>query len=671
MTMIPVAQLQQWDTDQAMLYGLFTQSPVQLTVFGPDGRVTWGNAAIEEQFGSRELWVGRSIRDLMPRGELLSPERAESLDEVIGEVFHTGEPVFDVHFRSPTALDPAHHHVWSASYFRLEDADRRPLGVCESAFEITDRYEAWQRVALLGRTSSIGRTLDMCRTADELATVVIPDFADAARVELAEFVLAGDDPPSAPAGEPPPLRSVVDRTADGRSAVHLYPSTPAEGQQQFVLPLQVGDVLLGRATFLRLTPRDPFSERDRALAAELVSRTAVCIDNARRYAREHTIALHLQRNLLPDRLPEPTGVEIAHHYAPAPGPIGVGGDWYDVIPLSGARVGLVVGDVAGHGLNAAATMGRLRTTVRALAVLDLDPGELLARLDDLVAQARIGIHPAHGDPREDAAIGARCLYAVYDPCSGQCCVASAGHLPPVVARPDSDAGLLDLAVGPLLGVGGLPFETTEFRLPEGSMLALFTDGLVQRPDEDLDVGVEELCRALSQPGTSPAEACSVIAASSPDGPAQDDAVLLLVRVQTLAVHNMASWPIDPVPEEVARARTLATDQLTKWGLEEATFVVELVVSELVTNAIRYGGAPVCLRLLRDQDRTLTCEVSDGGHTSPHLRRAGMDDEGGRGLFLVAQLTDRWGTRYTREGKTIWTELPLSASATEREIPLFG
>lgn len=669
-TLIPADRLQQWSTDQAILNGLFVQSPIQLTVFGSDGRVKWGNAAIEEQFGSSQEWVGQHVRNLMPGGAILSPEHQGSLDEVISEVFRTGEPVFDLHFRSPTPQDPVHQHVWSASYFRLQDADRRPLGVCESAFDITERYEVWQRVALLGRASSIGSTLDACRTADELATVAVPDFAGAVRVELAEYVLAGEEPPSAIADSTYPLRSVVERADDGRPAAHWYSSAPAKGPLQLVLPLEVGGMLLGRATFVRFAPRDPFGDEDRALAVELVSRTAVCVDNARRYSRERATALLLQRNLLPGRLPESTGVEIAHHYAPAAGPMGVGGDWYDVIPLSGARVGLVVGDVVGHGLNAAATMGRLRTTVRALAVLDLDPGELLARLDDLVAQVGIGIHPAHGDPREDPAIGARCLYAVYDPCSGQCSVASAGHLPPVVAGPDGEAALLAMDVGPPLGIGGLPFEGIEFKVSAGSTLALFTDGLVQRPGADLDSGVEDLCRVLSQ-GMPPSEACSVIAASSTGGTAKDDAALLLVRVQILAEHNMASWLIRPEPEEVAAARTLATDQLKEWGLEEVTFVVELVVSELVTNAIRYGGAPVCLRLLRDQDRTLICEVSDGGHTSPHLRRAGLDEEGGRGLFLVAQLTERWGTRYSRGGKTIWTQVPLGTATAQQEMPLSG
>ncbi|MFF9780608.1 SpoIIE family protein phosphatase [Streptomyces sp. NPDC013978] len=665
--LVPSDRLQQWATDQAMLTGLFTQSAIALTVYGPDMRVAWVNAAVEAQHGLRpEEWVGRYITDMFPQGEILSPEyRGRALEDVIAQVFHSGTPVLDLHYRSPTSVDPAHLRVWSCSYFRLQDGGGRALGVCESAFDITDRYEARRRLALLSRASSIGRHLDASRTAEELAAVLVPEFADMVRVELAENVLAaGDAAPLAPGGQPYPLRCVVERTADERVAVQAYPSQSPEGRLRLVLPLRAGDTLLGRVTLERFAPRDPYGEEEHALAMELVSHTAVCVDNARRYAREHVAALTLQRNLLPAALPEPTGVEIAHHYSPAADPKGVGGDWYDVIPLSGARVGLVVGDVSGHGLNAAATMGRLRTTVRALAALDLDPGELLTRLGDLVAQARIGIHSVEGDPPEDQAIGARCLYAVYDPASGHCSMASAGHLPPIVTRPDGTVEALDMAIGPPLGTDPLPFECTDLELPAGSMLALFTDGLIQRPDSDLDSGLAELRRVLGRRGMTPAEARSAIVARLPAGAARDDTALLLVRVHRLSEPHMASWPIPADTAEVAAARNLATHQLTEWGLDDVAFVVELVVSELVTNAIRYGGAPVCLRLLRDRDRTLICEVSDGGHTSPHLRRAGLDDEGGRGLFMVAQLTERWGTRYARDGKTIWTEVPLRMTSLE-------
>lgn len=435
-------------------------------------------------------------------------------------------------------------------------------------------------------------------------------------------------------------------------------TTDTEGPQRLILPLASRGEVLGSVAFTRTPPRHPFTDQDRTLAEELVSRAAAWIDNARRYTREHATALTLQRSLLPQALPQVTAVDVAHRYLPAVGRRGVGGDWYDVVPLSGARVGLVVGDVVGHGLNAAATMGRLRTTVRALAALDLTPDELLARLDDLVGQARIGIHRISESGPEDPALGATCLYAVYDPVSGTCSVASAGHPAPVVAVAGDRPELLHLSVGPPLGVGGLPFESTEFSLPEGSLLAFYTDGLVESRHQDIDSGIADLCRALDDPTLGLDSLCELITAPAATGPAEDDAALLLVRAQALPVESTASWRIPGDPSAVAGARELTHGQLEQWGLEDIAFVTELVVSELVTNAIRYGGDPITLRLLRDEGRTLICEVTDGAHTSPHLRRAANDDEGGRGLFLVAQCTDGWGTRYTRGGKTIWTEIRL-------------
>jgi anti-sigma regulatory factor (Ser/Thr protein kinase) len=373
----------------------------------------------------------------------------------------------------------------------------------------------------------------------------------------------------------------------------------------------------------------------------------------------------LQRSLLPRALPEPAGVELAHRYLPATGPVGVGGDWYDVIPLSGARVGFVVGDVAGHGMNAAATMGRLRTTVAALAALDLGPEELLARLDDLVVRSG-AVRTA--DEAEDQAFGVTCLYAIYDPVSRRCVVARAGHPPPVLATPGGRAELLDLPAGPPLGLGGLPFESREVELPEGAVLALYTDGMVESRDRDIDVGIRALCEAVSRPDGGPLEdLCANVTAALLPRPPEDDAALLLVRMHALAEDLVSTWEIRDDPSDVARSRSLVCEQLGRWGVDEGVaFTVELVVSELVTNAIRYGRPPIRMRLIRE--RGLIVEVSDGGHTSPHLRRAAMEDEGGRGLFLVAQMTQRWGTRYTPAGKTIWTEVSLTPTPLEALTP---
>ncbi|MEU0405206.1 SpoIIE family protein phosphatase [Streptomyces sp. NPDC006197] len=665
---VEAERMERWATDQAMLAGLSAQSPISLTVIDADARVKWVNPATETAFGiGRDDYFGLQVRDLLPDGEIISPgPHGRSLESVIDHVLRTGEPVIDLHYRSSLPGEPpTRRHVWSCSYFRLQDVTGHNLGVGESAFEITERYEAQRRLELLSRSSGIGTTLDGVRTCEELVTVVVPDLTDAARIDLAESVLAGEEP--GPWGASTPFRRVTRGNAAGHDGAPTG-ETRADGRR-LVLPLTAGAARLGTVTLLRTAQRDPFTDADRALAAELVAHTAVCVDNGRRYARERATALLFQRNLLPQELPEHTAVETAHHYVPSTGPTGVGGDWYDVIPLSGARVGLVVGDVVGHGLHAAVTMGRLRTTVRALAALDLAPEELLSRLDDLVGQARIGVDPKETDGT-DPAVGARCLYLVYDAVHGRCAAATAGHLPPVLVAPGGPAEPLDMPVGLPLGVGGLPFESAEFEIAENSLLALFTDGLVTGAERDPDAGVAGLCRMLSEHrGLPPAVVRDRIVESGLPADARDDAALLLVRVHALAEDHMAGWRIDPDPGKVAGARASANAQLEHWGLDAVGFAVELIVSELVTNAIRYGAPPVDLRLLRDKDRALICEVSDSRETSPHLRRARPDEEGGRGLFLVAQLADQWGTRYTREGKTIWAEVPIGTD--DGGLDLFG
>ncbi|MFJ4616728.1 SpoIIE family protein phosphatase [Streptomyces sp. NPDC088812] len=669
------AEQAHWEAvGRSVLAGLDRESPVHLVVYDTGARLRWINAAVEKQFGVplREA-AGRFVKDLLPQGRVLGHDdrKVSGVEEIVERVVRTGTPVADVRYRSATRLDPHRERVWSCSYFRLQDEEGRPIGVCEASLDITDRYVARQRLALLSRASgSIGRTLDIQRTAGDLAELVVPDFADAAVVDVFEPVLSGQEPPRG--GTRSPLRRAARRpcadasdatASDTLDALRLRclaeagpVADPAAGA--VAVPLTARGALLGVVALVRSWPRSPFEPEEILLAEELVSRTAVCVDNARRYTREHATALMLQRDLLPRALPEPPGLEIAHRYLPAAGPAGVGGDWYDVIPLSGARVGMVVGDVAGHGMGAAATMGRVRTTVAALAALDLAPDELLARLDDLVARTDTTL-PSGATEAEDQALGVTCLYAIYDPVSRHCVMARAGHLPPVLVTPDGHAELVDLPAGPPLGLGGLPFESADIELPEAAMLALYTDGLVESRETDIDRGVRSLCAALSGPGHDPLEkTCDgVIGRLLPQAP-EDDAALLLLRVHALAENLVATWDIPLDAGEVARARSLARDRLTAWGVDEAaSFVVELVVSELVTNALRYGGAPVTLRLIRE--RGLIVEVSDGGHTSPHLRRAAMEDEGGRGLFLVAQLTRRWGTRYTPTGKIIWTEVSLT------------
>jgi serine phosphatase RsbU (regulator of sigma subunit)/anti-sigma regulatory factor (Ser/Thr protein kinase) len=431
------------------------------------------------------------------------------------------------------------------------------------------------------------------------------------------------------------------------------------------VPLSARGITLGVAVFARHRRPESFGEDDLLLAQEITARAAVSIDNARRYTRERETAVALQRTLLPQRLPRQAAVDVAFRYLPTAGRAGVGGDWFDVIPLSSARVALVVGDVVGHGIHASATMGRLRTAVRTLADVDVPPDELLTHLDDLVlrlstdSDADSGPRADRSDQAAESAggFGATCLYAVYDPVSRVCTLARAGHPPPAVVSPEGTVEFLDVPAGPPLGLGGLPFETAEYTLPEGSLLALYTDGLIESRDQDIDEGLTRLRKALAQSTANLDDLCDTVLDTLPPERRTDDIALLIARTHALDTHHVATWDLPAAAAVVARARTLATDQLATWGLDDAAFVTELVVSELVTNAIRHAEPPIQLRLIHD--RNLICEVTDASSTAPHLRRARTYDEGGRGLLLVAQLTQGWGTRQTDTGKTIWAEQGVS------------
>ncbi|MFI1964280.1 SpoIIE family protein phosphatase [Streptomyces pathocidini] len=540
----------------------------------------------------------------------------------------------------------------------------------------------------------VGTTLDVERTAEELAEFAVPRFADYVTVDLAEPVLRGEDPKPQGSGSHPLRRAAangiredapfyrlgqlitfVPRTPQGAgfdtgraiveadmAAFRGWQTQDPDRARQIIafgihsmmsVPLRARGDILGMATFWRSEKPEPFDEEDLSLAEELVARAAVCIDNARRYTREHTMAVTLQRSLLPRNLPEQSALEVAYRYRPAQA--GVGGDWFDVIPLPGARVALVVGDVVGHGLHAAATMGRLRTAVHNFSTLDLPPDELLWHLDELVARIDLGEEAPDGGGA--AVTGATCLYAVYDPASRRCAMARAGHPEPALVHPDGSVEFPELPGGPPLGLGGLPFETAEVHLPEGSRLVLYTDGLVENRDRDIGEGLALLRRSLAgQPDRTPEETCeAVLDALMPERPS-DDIALMVARTRVLSSAEVAQWDVPSDPAAVGRVRAAAAERMAEWGLEEMAFTTELILSELITNAIRYGAEPIRLRMIRD--RNLICEVSDASSTSPHLRRAATTDEGGRGLFLVAQVAERWGTRYTAEGKVIWTEQPL-------------
>ncbi|MFE7898129.1 SpoIIE family protein phosphatase [Streptomyces sp. NPDC057424] len=548
---------------------------------------------------------------------------------------------------------------------------------------------ARRRLELLSEASTrIGTTLDVRRTAEELAETAVPGLADFVTIDLPDAVLRGEesaDPladlrrtvvhgireglPFTPPGKrvdfgpaAPQLRclgsgeAVLEpdlKAAAGwlaQDAEHAAPLL-AHVHSLIAVPLLARGVVLGVACFYRA--EGSFGDDDRSLAQELASRAALSIDNARRFTHERTMVLALQRRLLPHGLPDQDAVEVAHRYLPAESD--VGGDWYDVIPLSGARVGLLVGDVVGHGMLSAATMGRLRTAARSFAELDFPPDEVLTHLDNLVGR----LDREDPDGKGAGVIGATCLYAVYDPAAQRCLMARAGHPPPALVRPDGTVTYPDLPAGPPLGLGGLPFDTAEVDLPEGSQLVLYTDGLIEDRHRDVDVVLEQLSEALAHPERAPEETCQAILDTVAPAHPHDDIALLVARVHALDPGRIAAWELSADPALVGEVRASAIRWLSDRGLDEAAFAAELILSELITNAIRHGAGPIRVRLL--YGRTLICEVSDASNTAPHLRRAASTDEGGRGLFLVAQLSQSWGTRYLPEGKVIWAECGLDAA----------
>ncbi|MFD1659292.1 SpoIIE family protein phosphatase [Streptomyces caeni] len=561
---------------------------------------------------------------------------------------------------------------------------------------LSGRAEAARRRLQLLYDASvrIGTTLEIGRTAEELAQVAVPRFADFVTVDLAEPVLHGEEPagtgvemvrtavqgirgdhPLYPEGTRFALASSAPQAwcyEHGESVIEPDLGQAAGWRAQdpdrarrvlahgihslIAVPLRARGAVLGVAGFYRSREPEPFDEDDLSVAEELVARTAVCVDNARRYTREHATAVALQRSLLPRALPDQSALSAAYRYLPAQA--GVGGDWFDVIPLPGARVALVVGDVVGHGLHAAATMGRLRTAVHNFSALDLPPDELLSHLDELVD--RMNLDEA-GDDADGAVTGATCLYAVYDPVDRCCALARAGHPPPALVHPGGTVEFPDIPAGPPLGLGGLPFEKAEFPLAEGSQLILYTNGLVEDRARDIGSGLDLLRDTLaSHAGEEPEAVCTaVLDALLPPRPS-DDIVLIAASTRVLAPEQVATWDVPSSPQAVSQMRAAVEQQLSVWGLDEIAFVTELIISELITNALRYATGPIGVRLIRE--RRLICEVSDVSSTAPHLRYAATTDEGGRGLFLVAQLAQRWGTRYTAHGKVIWSEQSLPDGA---------
>ncbi|MEV0221793.1 SpoIIE family protein phosphatase [Streptomyces sp. NPDC050704] len=459
------------------------------------------------------------------------------------------------------------------------------------------------------------------------------------------------------AGTPMFLSSVAEFTA-------RYPERAGlpgrAGKQAWAfLPLTASGHTFGVCAVTFDRPRR-LTDEERVLLTTISALVAQALERARLFDAEHTRSRELQRSLLPRVLPDLPECTAAARYLPAGQGMDVGGDWYDIIPLSGGQVALVVGDVMGHGLPEAATMGRLRTAVHTLADLELPPDEIMSHLNDIVS----------GMGEESYVT---CLYALYDSTTQICSIARAGHPPPALVHPDGTVHFPELAADPPLGAAEPPFETVELHVPEGSLLVLYTDGLVESAKREIDEGMAELARLLRtahEDGTSAdlERLCDTLTAGllPAEHQAADDTAFLVARLHALTSDRMASWPLPEDPRAAGQARRHVREQLSTWGLDDLTPTTELLASELVGNVVRHAKGPVSLRLLHGAE--LICEVFDGSLTMPRIRRATETDEGGRGLQLVTALSQRWGTRYTTTGKCIWTEQALLGPDGRKDQP---
>lgn len=565
-----------------------------------------------------------------------------------------------------------------------------------------------ERLSFLNEASSrIGGQLDLPRAAREMAETIVPRFADYAGIHVLEDVLIRERLlDTAPSGcallrrvavshvdEPgrwddlTPVGEVVRHPTDGpyldglRTGRPYFlpvvgPETAAEiagyytdrdvtplleNRSLLVLPLIARGRVLGVMMLLRHPGRAPFDDLDAVTGEDLARRAALALHNALLYRREHATAHTLQESMLARRAPDLHCVDVAHRYLPSEAGVEVGGDWFDAIRLPGGRAALVVGDVMGHGLHAAAIMGQFRMAVRTLASMDLPPEQVLRHLDDL-AQRLGEDYPARRDSESHLAT---CLYVVYDPVTRTCEAANAGHVPPVLVHPDGRSEPLEPPSGAPIGVGGVPFEPFTFDVEDGARLVLCTDGLVEVRGEDIGMGLAALCEKLAGAGgdvgePSVDELCEQVVRALWSPERADDVALLIAGFHGIASDNVHTWTLPAAdPCQVRQARTQARDVLAGWGLHDHAETVELLVSELVTNAVRHGSGPVTLRLLRTG--RLLCEVYDTERELPVLVSSGPDEEHGRGMQLVSRLADRWGTSRTAGGKVVWFEYDLSST----------
>ncbi|MEU2423602.1 SpoIIE family protein phosphatase [Streptomyces sp. NPDC007851] len=654
-------------------------------------RIAPGFALHTDFPGAEEL--ARRLPDILP---------SMSVDEsarIVAQVLELGYPIleFSQNDRVPVTPD------WGVAR-RTERQARReraahvaaqglpvPAELADDDGEDLEYAAVRERLEFLNEVSGrIGTSLDLSRTIVEVSRAVVPRFTDVAGTYLREQVVAGEGFPDGvpdtttmwhrvalehtdepgrwddvvPVGEAMPFPAhtpffqcmtsgepvLVPRISEemGHAIASQFEKRDIRplitGRSMLVVPLKARNVVLGFMILLRHTEREIFNDMDRVTGAELAARAGLVLDNARMYTFQESVAETLQDSMLPHIPPRMAGCDIATRYLPGTLLGRVGGDWFDSVKLPGARTALVVGDVMGHGLNSAAMMGQLRTAVQTMAALDLPPAQLLRNLDDLAQ--RLG----------DSYL-ATCLYAVYDPIEGELHLANAGHIPPVLVRAvDGRSELLDLPTGAPIGVGGVAFESLRVRVDPGDRLVMCTDGLVEMRGEDIGVGLATLCESAAHPAASMDDACdTIIRALNTRGGRKDDVALLMARLNGIEPDDVAEWRLALDPAEVGRGRAAVREQLHDWGLGRLADPAELMVSELVTNAVRHSHSrPVLLRLVRGE--TLLCEVEDDDHTLPTLLSARPDADAGRGLRVVSTLAREWGTSHTAAGKTVWFEL---------------